>query len=74
MGIPAGCRRVRLDATVPPADSAMRALGKTYSHYIFAGAGHGFLRGQDQMEGANLVAARAAWPKTINFLRTNLER
>lgn len=68
-----GGEDARVDATVPPADSAMRALGKQYRYYIFAGAGHGFLRGQDQMEGANLIAARAAWPKTINFLRTNLE-
>lgn len=68
-----GGEDARVDATIPPADSVMRALGKEYTHYIFAGAGHGFLRGQDQMEGANMVAARAAWPRTINFLRTNLE-
>ena len=60
-------------ATVPPADSAMRALGKEYTHRSFAGAGHGFLRGQDQMNGANLAAARAAWPMTIQFFRDKLE-
>jgi carboxymethylenebutenolidase len=69
-----GGEDARVGATVPPADSVMRALGKRYTYYMFAGAGHGFLRGQDQMDGANLVAARAAWPKTIDFLRTNLER
>lgn len=69
-----GGEDARVDATIPPADSVMRALGKQYTYSIFAGAGHGFLRGQDQMGGANLVAARAAWPRTIDFLRTNLER
>ena len=64
----------RVDATIPPADSAMRALGKSYSHEIFPGAGHGFLRGQDQMAGANLAAAKRAWPMTIRFFRSNLER
>lgn len=69
-----GAEDARVGATIPPADSAMRALGKEYTHYSFAGAGHGFLRGQDQMNGANLAAARSAWPMTIKFFRTNLER
>jgi carboxymethylenebutenolidase len=69
-----GGEDARVGATIPPADSAMRALGKEYTHHSFAGAGHGFLRGQDQMNGANMAAARAAWPMTVNFFRTNLER
>lgn len=69
-----GGEDARVDATIPPADSAMRAMGKQYTHQIFAGAGHGFLRAQDGMNGANLAAARGAWPMTINFFRTNLER
>lgn len=64
----------RVDATIPPADSAMRALGKSFTHEIFPGAGHGFLRGQDQMNGANLAAAKRAWPMTVQFFRSNLER
>lgn len=64
----------RVDATIPPADSAMRALGKSYTHEIFPGAGHGFLRAQDQMNGANLAAAKRAWPMTVQFFRSNLER
>src|SRR3979409_1110432 len=43
----------RVDATIPPADSALRALGRTYEHTIFPGAGHGFLRQQSGMDGAN---------------------
>jgi carboxymethylenebutenolidase len=69
-----GGEDARVDATIPPADSALRSMGKQYTHQIFAGAGHGFLRAQDGMNGANLAAARGAWPMTVNFLRTNLER
>lgn len=64
----------RVDATVPPADSAMRSLGKSFRTQTFAGAGHGFLRQQDGRDGANLAAARRAWPLTIDFFRTNLGR
>lgn len=69
-----GGNDARVGATIPPADSAMRALGKSFVHESFAGAGHGFLRGQDEATGANLAAARRAWPMTIQFFRTNLER
>jgi carboxymethylenebutenolidase len=63
----------RVDATIPPADSALRALGRTYTHSIYPGAGHGFLRQQTGMGGANLAAARAAWPATIEWFRKYLE-
>jgi carboxymethylenebutenolidase len=63
----------RVNATIAPADSAMRALGKTYEHQIFPGAGHGFLRQQDGQNGANLAAAQGAWPRTIAFFRQHLE-
>ena len=69
-----GGEDARVGATVPPADSAMRALGKPFTHEMFAGAGHGFLRQQDGNAGANFTAARRAWPMTVQFLRTNLER
>jgi carboxymethylenebutenolidase len=64
----------RVDATIPPADSAMKAMGKSFTYQIFPGAGHGFLRAQDQMNGANRAAAVRAWPMTVQFFRTNLER
>jgi carboxymethylenebutenolidase len=64
----------RVNATVPPADSAMRALGKPFEPHTFAGAGHGFLRQQDGKDGANLAAARRAWPLTLAFFRTHLGR
>lgn len=67
-----GGRDMRVDATIPPADSAMRAMGKTYEHHVFPGAGHGFLRAQDDSSGANLAASRSAWPLTIDFFRKYL--
>ena len=62
----------RVDATIPPADSALRALGRTFEHSIYPGAGHGFLRQQTGMDGANLAAARAAWPATTAWFRKYL--
>ena len=62
----------RVGATVPPADSAMKAMNKTFDVHSFAGAGHGFLRQQDGKNGANMAATRQAWPLTINFFRKYL--
>jgi len=64
----------RVDATVPDAQEEMRRLGKPYEVNTYEGAGHGFLRQQDGRDGANLRAARAAWPRTIAFLRDVLGR
>lgn len=61
----------RINATIPATDSTMKRLGKSYEIHIFDGAGHGFLRGQDNSE-ANLAAAKAAWPRTIAFFRAKL--
>ncbi len=64
----------RVGATVPPADSAMKALGKRFEPHSFAGAGHGFLRQQEGQNGANLAAAQQAWPMTVAFFRSTLGR
>jgi carboxymethylenebutenolidase len=69
-----GGEDARVGATVPPADSAMKALGKRFEHRTFSGAGHGFLRQQDGQAGANLAASREAWPLTISFFRIHLSR
>jgi len=63
----------RVTATVAPAEAAMKKLGKSYEPHVFAGAGHGFLRAQDDRGGANLKATREAWPRTIAFLRERLK-
>ncbi|MGH7465054.1 MAG: dienelactone hydrolase family protein, partial [Longimicrobiales bacterium] len=63
----------RVNSTVPPADSAMKQLGKPYEYHMFDGSGHGFLRQQDGRDGANMAATRRAWPLTIAFFREHLE-
>ena len=63
----------RVDATVPPAEAEMKKLGKTYEPHLYEGAGHGFLRAQDDREGANLRATRQAWPRTVAFLSEQLK-
>jgi carboxymethylenebutenolidase len=67
-----GSDDARVNRTVPPADSAMRALGKSFTHHMYEGAGHGFLRAQDGKDGANMAAARQAWPATLAFFRRHL--
>lgn len=67
-----GGEDARVGATVPPADSAMKALGKRFEPHTFPGAGHGFMRQQDGQNGANLMAARQAWPLTLSFFRSTL--
>jgi carboxymethylenebutenolidase len=64
----------RVNATVPPADSAMRALGRGFEVRMYDGAGHGFLRQQDGRDGANLRATRQAWPETVRWLAAHLQR
>jgi carboxymethylenebutenolidase len=63
----------RVTATVAPAEAGMKKLGKSYEPHVFAGAGHGFLRAQEDRGGANLKATREAWPRTIAFLRDHLK-
>ena len=67
-----GGNDARITSAVPATDSAMKQLGKSYEYSVFEGAGHGFLRGQEGGEGANMKAAQQAWPKTIAFFRKHL--
>jgi len=69
-----GSEDARVNATIDPAAEALAAAGKTFETEIYPGAGHGFLRQQGGQEGANLEAARAAWPRTIAWFRQYLER
>jgi len=71
LGLYAG-NDARVDATIPAADTALRALGRTYTYNIYPGAGHGFLRAQTGMNGANMNATKAAWPATISWFRKYL--
>lgn len=69
-----GADDARVDMTIAPADSALRARHMTYDHFLFDGAGHGFLRDQAGRTGANMAATRQAWPKTIAWFRLYLEK
>ncbi len=62
----------RVNATVGPAAAKMKELGKSFDEHTYPGAGHGFLRAQDGRDGANLVAAKKAWPAAIDHLRKHL--
>jgi carboxymethylenebutenolidase len=63
----------RVGATVGPAEAEMKKLGKTYEVHSYDGAGHGFLRAQEDRGGANLKATQGAWPRTVAFLRQHLK-
>lgn len=62
----------RVDATVGPAAQVMKKLGKSFEYEMFPGAGHAFMRAQTGQAGANMTAARQAWPRAIRFLKQNL--
>ena len=64
----------RVNNTIPPAQTEMKRLGKSYQPEIYNGAGHGFLRAQEARDGANMRASERAWPETIGFLRRELGR
>lgn len=61
----------RVTSTVEGTKAEMQKLGKPYESEIYPGAGHGFLRQQEGRDGANYKATKAAWPKTVEFLRRN---
>lgn len=60
----------RVNAGIPDVEAAMAAAGKRYEKEIYPGAGHGFLRQDD--EGANAEAAAKAWPRSVAFLEAAL--
>ncbi len=67
-----GADDARVNSTVPPAEAALRAAGRTFEAHTFAGAGHGFTRSQEARDGANLEAVRQAWPLTVTWFRRHL--
>jgi carboxymethylenebutenolidase len=62
----------RVNATIPEAEEEMNRLGKRFEYEIYSGAGHAFLRNQAGQGGANLNAARKAWPRVVRFLQETL--
>jgi len=67
-----GGNDARVNATIPPADSVLKRLGRTFETRIYDGAGHGFLRQQTGATDANRLAAEKAWPETIAWFRRHL--
>ncbi|HSI34320.1 MAG: dienelactone hydrolase family protein [Phycisphaerae bacterium] len=68
-----GADDARVNETIPDAEAKMKELGKPYTVKKFEGAGHGFLRAQDDPKRgpANKKAAEQAWPETVKFLQEN---
>lgn len=62
----------RVTSTVDATRTEMTRLGKVYDAEVQPGAGHGFLRAQEDRNGANLKATEQAWPRTLAFLRRYL--
>lgn len=62
----------RVNATVPPAQAALEAAGRTFETHTFPGAGHGFTRSQEARDGANRAAVERAWPLTVAWFRRHL--
>jgi carboxymethylenebutenolidase len=63
----------RVTSTVEATKAEMAKLGKVHDGEIYPGAGHGFLRAQEDRNGANLKATEQAWPRTLVFLRRYLQ-
>ncbi len=61
----------RITSEVPKVAAAMQAAGKSFQSKIYAGAGHAFFN--DSGDRFNPAAAADAWPRTLEFLRTNLK-
>jgi carboxymethylenebutenolidase len=68
-----GGNDARVTSTVAPTEAEMKKLAKSYEPHTYEGAGHGFLRAQSGLSGANLKATQDAWPRTIAFLKERLK-
>ena len=68
-----GGNDARVNATIDPAVTEMKKLGKPYTPHIYDGAGHGFLRQQNGADGANMKASEQAWPALLAFFRSTLK-
>ena len=60
----------RINATITPTDSLMKAAGKTYEPKIYAGAGHAYMRAGDDPTGSkeNKDARDASWIRIKEIL------
>ena len=63
----------RVNATIEPASKVLGKLDRSFEHFSYVGAGHGFLRQQGDRDGANLKASQQAWPRAVAFLKKHLK-
>jgi carboxymethylenebutenolidase len=68
-----GADDARVNATIEETKKILDENKKSYTPHLYDGAGHGFLRQQDERGGANEKASKEAWGETVTFLKTNLE-
>jgi carboxymethylenebutenolidase len=61
----------RVNATIAPAEDAMKALGKKYEPVKYEGAGHGFMRAGEEKDAteANRKARDEAWARWKDLLK-----
>ena len=64
-----GRNDARVTGSVEGTKIKMGVFSRPYQAHIFEGAGHGFLRAQNEQNGANMSATQQAWPLTLAFLR-----
>ncbi len=66
-----GGNDARIDATIPDAQAAMKAAGKTYEPVTYEGAGHGFMRAGEQPDAqeANRKARQEAWTRLKTLMK-----
>ena len=60
----------RIDATLPGTVAAMQSAGKTFTHEVYPGAGHGFLKPGRQ--GSDGPQVERAWTRILEFYRARL--
>lgn len=75
-----GSKDARIGSAMPAIEAFMKANNKDYTGMNYEGAVHGFLRAQsdprqtrdEAEEAANMAATRDGWPRTIAFLKKQL--
>jgi carboxymethylenebutenolidase len=64
---------MRVNANIPIATAQLHSHNATYEPHVFDGAGHGFLRDQSGMDGANMKATEQSWPLAIAWIKKYAE-
>ena len=60
----------RIDATLPTVVAQMQSAGKTFTHEVYPGTGHGFLK--PGREGSDGPQPAKAWTRILEFYRARL--